>query len=56
MEKYELEKTIDELNTLAYVPWNEDRCLELAKALTAHYKGEDKKEDKTQLEIPFEEE
>lgn len=56
MNKYELEKTIDELNTLAYIPWNEERCVELAKALADHYRGKDRKEDKSQLEIPFKKE
>jgi len=57
MNKYELEKTAQELNDIAGIPWNEERAMELARALIAHYKWEDKpKEDKTQLEIPFKEE
>lgn len=57
MDNYKLEQTIAELNELAWTPWNEKRCLELAKALTEHYTGEDKpKEDKAQLRIEFEEE
>lgn len=56
MNKYELEKTTEELNRIAGIPWNEERAMELAKALVAHYKWEDRsKEDKAQLEIPFEE-
>ena len=54
MNKYKLEKAIAELNELAWVPWNEERCLELAKALTEHYMWKDKpKEDKNQLELQF---
>ena len=34
---------------------NKARLVELAKALTTHYMWEDKKADKSQLEIPFEE-
>lgn len=57
MNKYELEKTAEELNRIAGIPWNEKRALELARALIAHYKWEDRpKEDKAQLKIPFEEE
>lgn len=57
MNKYELEKTAEELNEIAGIPWNEERAMELAKALVAHYKWEDKpKEDKTQLELQFKEE
>lgn len=56
MNKYELEKAAQELNEIAGIPWNEERAMELARALVAHYKGEDKKKDKDQLEIPFKEE
>ena len=30
--------------------------MELARALIAHYKGEDRKKDENQLEIPFDKE
>jgi len=56
MNKYELEKAAQELNEIAGVPWNEERAMELARALVAHYKGEDKKKDENQLEIPFDKE
>ena len=57
MNKYELEKTVAELNELAWMPWYEERCLELAKALTEHYLWKDKqKEDKNQLKLQFKEE
>lgn len=56
MNKYELEKAAEELNEIAGIPWNEERAMELARALVAHYKWEDRKKDKAQLEIPFEEE
>jgi len=56
MNKYELEKTAQELNEIAWVPWNEERAMELARALVAHYKGEDRKKDENQLEIPFDKE
>ena len=56
MNKYELEKTAEELNRIAGIPWNEGRAMELARALIAHFKGEDKEEDKNQLEIPFDKE
>ena len=56
MNKYELEKTAEELNRIAGIPWNEGRAMELARALIAHYKGEDKKKDDSQLEIPFDKE
>lgn len=56
MNKYELEKTAEELNEIAGIPWNEERAMELARALIAHYKGEDKKKDKNQLELQFKEE
>lgn len=57
MNKYELEKAVAELNELAWVPWYEERCLELAKALTEHYLWKDKqKEDKNQLKLQFKEE
>lgn len=54
MDKYKLQETVKELNELAGLPWYEERCKELAKALTAHYSGKDKKkEDNNQLQIPF---
>ena len=57
MNKYELDKTAEELNRIAGVPWNEERAMELARALIAHYKWEDKpKKDENQLELQFKEE
>lgn len=56
MNQYELEKTARELNEIAGIPWQKERAMELARALIAHYKGEDKKEDEAQLKIPFPEE
>ena len=57
MNKYELEKAIAELNELAWIPWHEERCLELAKALTEHYLWKsNSKEDKTPLKLQFKEE
>ena len=56
MNQYELEKTARELNEIAGLPWQKERALELARALVRHYKWEDKKEDESQLKIPFPEE
>jgi len=57
MNKYELEKAVAELNELAWIPWYEERCLELAKALTEHYLWKsNQKEDKTQLKLQFKDE
>ncbi len=57
MNKYELEKAAQELNDIAGIPWNEKRAMELARALVAHYKWEDKpKKDENQLELQFKEE
>lgn len=54
MNKYELDKTVKELNEIAGIPWNEVRAMELAKALVTHYKWEDKPEkDERQLELQF---
>lgn len=56
MEKQEVNNMIKEMGELSEnKEANKARLVELAKALTTHYMWEDKKVDKSQLEIPFEE-
>ena len=56
MEKQEVNNMIKEMGELSEnEEANKARLVELAKALTTHYMWEDKKVDKSQLKIPFEE-
>lgn len=57
MNKYELEKTAEELNRIAGNPYCRGRAMELVRALLTHYKWEDKpKKDENQLELQFKDE